>query len=207
MNDRMLLCCWDVLTRCGWREFTVSCVTQYYPEYTASALETSFPTVYHLVTSYSRYRMIPGPSFVWDEQDKPTSLNEVLFQSVITVLDVWWPYRDIMTYAVLDMPLEHTVQCQYHTLSWLYPYWKNQINSIDFTEYTQSSMPFPQDKSAMVMGLVSLFLYTWIFPYAITHSLDELWARLNRASTMTENGIKTLIRHFFESNQGVPKGF
>lgn len=194
MDDRMLLRCWNVLTRTGWRDFTLSCVILHHPEYSMHELETRFPSTYHLVTAYCQYQLNTVSPPTLDGIDGPLDLNEGLFQSVITIIEVWWPYREMMKYAILDMPLDVMMSWQWHTISWLYLYWQHYSG--------QELVYFDMFKGfwRIAMVVVSFFLYVWIFPYALTHNLDQLWARLDYASTVIIDWLKKVNKplDFFE---------
>ena len=178
MNDRIIGCCWQVLIDRGWRDFTLRHVHDHYPQYHLDELEALFPTPYHVVTAYSQSQVpnIPVPDD-YDHQD----LSEELFQSVISVMDFWWPYRDIMMYAILDMPVDLTMRCYAHVWGWMYGYWAvRPKNRGDFLGLL----------GGVPKVVLSFFLYVWIFPYALTHSLEETWVRLDHGCTTLVDWIK-----------------
>lgn len=176
----MLLCCWQVLITRGWCHFTLDQVHHDYPQYTLQELESFFPTPYHVVTAYSQSQVpnIPVPD-CQDDHD----LNEALFQSVISVIEFWWPYRDIMMYAILDMPLNVMMDYYAPVGWWMHQYW---------TAYPRKSVDFfgLLGVGSRLMIILSLGLYVWIFPYALTHSLEETWVRLDQSCTTLVNFLK-----------------
>ncbi len=158
----------------GWRDFTLRHVHDHYPQYNLHELESLFPTPYHVVTAYSQSQVpnIPVP----DDQDQQ-DLNEELFQSVISVIEFWWPYRDIMMYAILDMPVHLMMGCYGHVWAWMHRYWTTGVHP------KSRSFQVGGQWGSLIMVAVSFLLYVWIFPYALTHSLEETWVRLDYACT------------------------
>jgi hypothetical protein len=180
MDDRITACCWQVLIHQGWRDFTLRHVHDHYPQYSLSELESLFPTPYHVVTAHSQsqVRNIPVPDGQ-DDQD----LNEELFQSVISVIEFWWPYRDIMMYAILDMPVDLMMHCYGHVWAWMHKYWSVRPWFFGLLGGAPKAM-------------LSFVLYVWIFPYALTHSLEEIWVRLDQWCTTMVNFIKKCPKVF-----------
>ena len=181
MDHRMILSCWQVLTIHGWRDFTLHHVHDHFPQYVLHELETLFPTHYHVVTAYSQSQV---PNIPLPDAQAGQDLNEALFQSVIGVIEFWWPYRDIIMYAILDMPMDLSLRFYAHVAAWMYRYWAARLVTVFIG-------PFVSGPKGMV--ILSLVVYVWIFPYALTHSLEETWVRLDQSCTIVVNFLKKSV--------------
>jgi len=205
VTDALFCHCWDVLHGVGWRNFTWQHVISRYPQWCISDIETRFSSPYGLIIAFSE--SIPP-------QNNPcTSKSAAVFDVIMYRLDYVWPYRDIFTEAISNLPPKDLGPMVWPVFAFFYRYWQSDFeNKLENKQGMgtfvgndgESIRGNPSGRNQGALGMcmgeknryalfwsaVSVILYAFIFPYAMVHAYEETLARLDRGITFFLDWLK-----------------
>jgi hypothetical protein len=186
VRDSMFFGCWDVLNQVGWQNFTFAHVAKAYPQWDIGSISQQFPTKHHLVLAFSKKIPLKRSAFQLPK--------EGIFDSIMTRIDVLWPYRSVMGHSFLDMSLAMLRILARNLMHWFSVYWQSDVGILNpgildpygglgnlEDAFEGIGMNIKEHlQYASFWSALSLTLYGAIFPYAMTHGYDDTLARLDR---------------------------